>query len=63
MRITTNKGKKSNNLKMRIKPYTAERNRSHNTSKKPPFTVKGQFRSVYTPLNACCKSMNYFVEK
>ena len=44
MRITMKKGKKkSNNLKMRIKPYTAERNRTHNTSKKPPFTVKGQF--------------------
>ena len=26
MRITTKKGKKSNNLKMRIKPYTAGRN-------------------------------------
>ena len=51
MRITTKKGKKSNNLKMRIKPYAAERNRSHNTSKKPPFTVKGQFSSVYTPPN------------
>ena len=50
MRIATEIGKKkSNNLKMRIKPYAPERNRSHNTSKKPPFTVKGQFRSVYTP--------------
>ena len=42
MRITMKKGKKkSNNLKMRIKPYTAGRNQIE--VKKPPFTVKGQF--------------------